>query len=103
MTTREASKTFKESIPTKEKNNINARNVRFFQRLNSYSTDNTAKALCCLPTTRRRKDDRLTTNSRGKRKRTAEGCENELEQLAAQEQEAEKSFKLPETNIYSSM
>ena len=32
----------------KEKDNINARNVRFFQSLNSYSTDNTAKALCCL-------------------------------------------------------
>lgn len=48
MTTREASKTAKESIPTKEKNNINARNVRFFQSLNSCSTDNTAKTLCCL-------------------------------------------------------
>lgn len=68
MTTREASKTAKESIPTKEKNNINARNVRFFQSLNSCSTDNTAKTLCCLPTTRRRGDDRLTTNGRGMRK-----------------------------------
>lgn len=48
VTTREASKTAKEFIPTKEKNNINARNVRFFQSLNSYSTDNTAKTLCCL-------------------------------------------------------
>lgn len=48
MTTREASKTAKESIPTKEKNNINARNVRFFQSLNSCLTDNTAKTLCCL-------------------------------------------------------
>ena len=48
VTTREASKTFKESIPMKEKNNINARNVCFFQSLNSCSTDNTAKTLCCL-------------------------------------------------------
>ena len=64
MTTREASKTAKESIPTKEKNNINARNVRFFQSLNSCLTDNTA---CCLPTTRRR--GRRQTD--GKRQRNA--------------------------------
>ena len=67
VTTREASKTAKESIPTKEKNNINARNVRFFQSLNSCSTDNTAKTLCCLQHGGGG-DDRLTTNSRGKRK-----------------------------------
>ena len=76
MTTREASKTFKESIPMKEKNNINARNVSFFQILNSYSTDNIAKALCCLPTTwrrgRRQTDDNRQRNpkinGRGMRK-----------------------------------
>ena len=67
VTTREASKTAKESIPTKEKNNINARNVRFFQSLNSCLTDNTAKTLCCLPTTRRR--GRRQTD--GKRQRNA--------------------------------
>ena len=67
MTTREASKTAKESIPTKEKNNMNARNVRFFQSLNSCLTDNTAKTLCCLPTTRRR--GRRQTD--GKRQRNA--------------------------------
>lgn len=67
MTTREASKTAKESIPTKGKNNINARNVRFFQSLNSCLTDNTAKTLCCLPTTRRR--GRRQTD--GKRQRNA--------------------------------
>lgn len=65
MTTREASKTAKESIPTKEKNNINARNVRFFQSLNSCLTDNTAKTLCCLPTTRRR--GRRQTDSKRQR------------------------------------
>ena len=92
MTTREASKTAKEFILTKEKNNINARNVRFFQSPNSCSTDNTAKTLCCLQHGGGG-DDRLTTNSRGKRKWTAGGCENELEQLVAQEQEAEKSFQ----------
>ena len=52
----------------KEKDNINARNVRFFQSLNSCSTDNTAKTLCCLPTTRRRKrrqtDDKRQRNAK---------------------------------------
>lgn len=38
----------------KENDNKKAHNVRFFQRLNSYSTDNTAKTLCFLSTTRRR-------------------------------------------------
>lgn len=51
----------------KEKDKINARNVRFFQSLNSCSTDNTAKTLCCLPTTRRR--GRRQTD--GKRQRYA--------------------------------
>lgn len=64
VTTREASKTAKESIPTKEKNNINARNVSFLQSLNSYSTDNIAKTQCCLPTTRRRGDDRQHTDDK---------------------------------------
>ena len=76
VTTREASKTAKESIPTKEKNNINAHNVRFFQSLNSCLTDNTAKTLCCLPTTRRRgrrqtdgkRQEDAKINDRGMRK-----------------------------------
>ena len=46
----------------KEKNNINACNISFFQSLNSYSTDNIAKALCCLPTTWRRRRRRQTDN-----------------------------------------
>ena len=36
-------------------------------------------------------------------RQTAGGCENELEQLVAQEQEAEKVIKLLETNIYPSI
>lgn len=35
-------------------------------------------------------DDRLTTNSRGKRKWTAEGCENELKQLAPRNRKQKK-------------
>lgn len=55
----------------KEKDNINARNVLFFQILNLYSTDNTAKTLCCLPTTWRR--GRRQTDNKQQRKEKMNG------------------------------
>ena len=64
VTTREASKTAKESIPTKEKNNINARNVIHIQQ----TTQTKHNAACLQHGGGETTDNTLMTNGRRVRK-----------------------------------